>query len=53
MVEGRCRNCGQTVDTGAYCQRCVDEIMVKALKPPTAVPQEESPSPRAVQHLIG
>ena len=52
MVEGRCRNCGQTVDTGAYCQRCVDEIMAKALKPHRGAAGRKSIAPRR-QHLIG
>ena len=32
---GKCeyRNCGQTVATGVYCQRCADDIMAKTLKP--------------------
>ena len=35
MGERQCRSCNQPADVGVYCQRCTDEIMGKALNPPS------------------
>ena len=35
MGERNCQNCDQPAHTGVYCQRCADEIMARALNPPS------------------
>lgn len=33
MENAKCRNCGRSADTGAYCSPCADAIMARALNP--------------------
>ena len=35
MGERHCRNWNQPADVSVYCQRCADEIMSRALNPPS------------------